>query len=84
MKGTIKFTPRNPTIGWIYEQYQRGSQPFRDFCAVVNCTADFGGEWLAAAVRAGFEDTTVDKLITGQLPNEILEKIANAMRITDK
>ena len=70
---TIKFTPRNPTLGWLNTQSKGKKAAFIDFCKMANSDAIYAARWLDTAVRLGYEDYTLDKL-----GNADLEKIVAA------
>lgn len=70
---TIKFTPANPTIGWLHKQSVNDTPSFRDFCKMAQSDAFSASRWLAAAVRIGYEDFTMDRLT-----NTDLDKIISA------
>ena len=73
MADTIKFTPRNPTLGWLNAQAEKGTAAFYDFCKMANSDAATASRWLAVAVRLGYGDCTLDKLGNADLEKIISE-----------
>ena len=74
---TIKFTPSNPTLGWLKKQSDNDTQSFRDFCRMTQSDAASASRWLAAAVRCGYEDFTLDRLTNADLDKIIAETMAH-------
>ena len=73
---TIKFTPANPTIGWLHKQSVNDTPSFHAFCKMAQSDAFSASRWLAAAVRIGYEDFTMDRLT-----NTDLDKIISATMV---